>query len=144
MTKSVPNFLTVAGHHVMCEYQDMKRMRDRCGLEGHFGAACNTPRCNRCGAFGHNNDGCSSPYRWCGHNQGTTDCTQPRSYSAVARAADTTPGSLPTSVPSLASDGPQPAFNPSCRLRPTTWFGRKLRKVQQSALQLFLSVTTDD
>ncbi|KAG0415141.1 hypothetical protein HPB47_007694 [Ixodes persulcatus] len=72
MTNSVPNFLIVAGNRVMCEYRSIKRVCARCSLEGHFGAAYHTPRCNRCGTFGHNTKGCSSPCRRCGYNHATT------------------------------------------------------------------------
>ncbi|CAN8005519.1 unnamed protein product, partial [Ixodes hexagonus] len=85
MAKPVPNFVTVAGHRVMMEYRGMKRVCARCGLEGHFGATCRTPRCSRCGVFGHSTEGCVAPCKRCGHNHATTDCTQRRSYSAVIR-----------------------------------------------------------
>ncbi|KAG0429396.1 hypothetical protein HPB47_023711 [Ixodes persulcatus] len=38
MAKAVPNFV-YAGHRVMCEYREMKRVCFRSGQEGHFGAA---------------------------------------------------------------------------------------------------------
>ncbi|CAN7995504.1 unnamed protein product, partial [Ixodes hexagonus] len=101
MVKAVPNFLAVAGHRIMCEYRGMKRVCARCGLEGHFGASCSTPRCNRCGTFGHNAEGCSSPCRRCGHNHATADCTLPRSYSAITRDA-----ALPAPNGPPAPDGP--------------------------------------
>ncbi|KAG0443536.1 hypothetical protein HPB47_014805 [Ixodes persulcatus] len=85
MKTPVPNFVNVGGHRVMCEYRGMKKVCARCGLEGHFGAACRTPRCDRCGVFGHGTDGCNAPCKRCGHNHATTDCTQRRSYSAVIR-----------------------------------------------------------
>ncbi|CAN7939719.1 unnamed protein product, partial [Ixodes hexagonus] len=88
MAKPVPNFVTVAGHRVMMEYRGMKRVCARCGLEGHFGASCRTPRCSRCGVFGHSTEGCVAPCKRCGHGHATTDCTQRRSYSAVTQATE--------------------------------------------------------
>ncbi|KAM7293766.1 hypothetical protein ISCGN_023349 [Ixodes scapularis] len=85
--KAAPNVVYVASHHVMCESRGMKWVCSRCCPGGHFEAACRTPRCNRCGIFGHGTEGCSSPCRWCGHSHDMSDCTLPRSYSALAPAA---------------------------------------------------------
>ncbi|KAG0421366.1 hypothetical protein HPB47_002731 [Ixodes persulcatus] len=86
-SKAVPNVVYVARHRVMCQYRGMKRVCSRYGPGGHFGAACRTPRCNRSGIFGHGTEGCSSPCSWCGHSHDMSDCTLPRSYSALAPAA---------------------------------------------------------
>ncbi|KAG0428281.1 hypothetical protein HPB47_024731 [Ixodes persulcatus] len=48
----------------------------QCGLEGHIGPACKTPRCDRCGVFGHVTAGCTAPCQRCGHGHVTTDCVQ--------------------------------------------------------------------
>ncbi|KAK8788203.1 hypothetical protein V5799_022020 [Amblyomma americanum] len=44
MTKSPPNFLTVAGTRAIIEYRGMRRVCSRCGGEGHFDAACKQVR----------------------------------------------------------------------------------------------------
>lgn len=79
---------TRGSHRVMCEYRGMRLVCAWCGQEGHFGATCNTPQCNRCGIFRHTTDGCTAPCKGHGHNHATRDCTQRRSYSAVAEAVD--------------------------------------------------------
>ncbi|KAG0444625.1 hypothetical protein HPB47_013575 [Ixodes persulcatus] len=145
MKTPVPNFVNVGGHRVMCEYRGMKKVCARCGLEGHFGAACRTPLCDRCGVFGHGTDGCNAPCKRRGHNHATTDCTQCRSYSAVIRdeglsdprhptltapdPPDSTPGAppqpaethppvgVPPAAPSEASrrDGPDSDADPEAQ-----------------------------
>ncbi|KAM7313374.1 uncharacterized protein ISCGN_003240 [Ixodes scapularis] len=114
MKTPVPNFVNVGGHRVMCEHRGMKKVCARCGLEGHFGAACRTPRCDRCGVFGHSTDGCNAPCKRCSHNHATTDCTQRRSYSAVNRdegPSDPRPSPLTAPDPTDSTPGapPQPA-----------------------------------
>ncbi|KAM7285478.1 flocculation protein FLO11-like [Ixodes scapularis] len=47
-------------------------------------AACNVPYCARCAAFGHDTVGCAAGCGRCGAAHATVDCTQRRSYSAVA------------------------------------------------------------
>lgn len=92
MAKPVPNFLVVQGHRVMVEYKGMRRVCSRCSLEGHFVAACSTPRCVRCAVFGHPTEGCVEPCRRCSGGHATVDCVLPRSYAAAlsSKAAVTT------------------------------------------------------
>ncbi|KAH6920515.1 hypothetical protein HPB50_028497 [Hyalomma asiaticum] len=43
MSKPVPNFTTIQGHRVMCEYRGMRRVCARCGDDGHMASACTRP-----------------------------------------------------------------------------------------------------
>ncbi|KAG0416269.1 hypothetical protein HPB47_006561 [Ixodes persulcatus] len=81
---SVPNFLRVSGHRATFVYRGLKRVCRRCQREGHLKAACNVPYCARCAAFGHDTVGCAASCGRCGAARTTVDCTQRRSYSAVA------------------------------------------------------------
>ncbi|KAL1416828.1 hypothetical protein MTO96_027426 [Rhipicephalus appendiculatus] len=96
MSKPVPNFLTVQGHRVMCDYRGVTKVCSRCAHEGHVGKDCHTPRCARCEAFGHDTTGCSAPCRRCGGEHATADCLQPRSYAAAA-------GEKPSTSPKAAA-----------------------------------------
>ncbi|KAH6946245.1 hypothetical protein HPB50_012376 [Hyalomma asiaticum] len=40
MSKPVPNFTTIQGHRVMCEYRGMRRVCVRCGDDGHMASVC--------------------------------------------------------------------------------------------------------
>ncbi|KAM7280936.1 hypothetical protein ISCGN_006151, partial [Ixodes scapularis] len=80
----VPNFLRVSGHRATFDYRGLKRVCRRCQQEGHLKAACNVPYCARCAAFGHDTVGCAAGCGRCGAAHATVDCTQRRSYSAVA------------------------------------------------------------
>ncbi|CAN7977737.1 unnamed protein product, partial [Ixodes persulcatus] len=80
----VPNFLRVSGHRATFDYRGLKRVCRRCQQEGHLKAACNVPYCTRCAAFGHDTFGCAAGCGRCGAAHATVDCTQRRSYSAVA------------------------------------------------------------
>ncbi|KAH7957799.1 hypothetical protein HPB52_022681 [Rhipicephalus sanguineus] len=83
MSKPVPNFMSVQGHRVMCDYRGVTKVCSRCAQEGHVGKDCHTPRCARCEAFGHDTTGCSAPCRRCAGDHATADCLQPRSYAAA-------------------------------------------------------------
>ncbi|KAH7943993.1 hypothetical protein HPB52_014170 [Rhipicephalus sanguineus] len=72
MCKPVPNFTTIAGHRVTCEYRGMRRVCAWCSELGHMATACSAAYCKRCGVFGHDTEGC------------TEECKR-RSYVAVAR-----------------------------------------------------------
>ncbi|XP_077515234.1 uncharacterized protein LOC144125595 [Amblyomma americanum] len=87
MTKSPPNFLTVAETRAMIEYRGMRRVCSRCGGEGHFGAACKSVRCGRCGAYGHVGADCRPVCKRCGGAHPTPDCIRPRSYAAAVASA---------------------------------------------------------
>ncbi|KAG0430825.1 hypothetical protein HPB47_022342 [Ixodes persulcatus] len=52
--------------------------------EGRLKAACNVPYCARCAAFRHDTVGCAVGCGRCGAAHATVDCTQRRSYLAVA------------------------------------------------------------
>ncbi|KAH7957654.1 hypothetical protein HPB52_021072 [Rhipicephalus sanguineus] len=83
MSKPVPNFMSVQGHRVMCDYRGVTKVCSRCAQEGHVGKDCHTPRCARCETFGHDTTGCSAPCRRCAGEHATADCLQPRSYAAA-------------------------------------------------------------
>ncbi|KAH7967945.1 hypothetical protein HPB52_004216 [Rhipicephalus sanguineus] len=95
MCKPVPNFTTIQGHRVMCEYRGMGRVCARCGDDGHMATACTNPYCKRCGVFGHDTEGCSEECKRCGGRHGTRECFRRRSYVAAARgfppASETAP-----------------------------------------------------
>ncbi|CAN7977386.1 unnamed protein product, partial [Ixodes persulcatus] len=112
MKTPVPNFVNVGGHRVMCEYRGMKKVCARCGLEGHFGAACRTPRCDRCGVFGHGTDGCNAPCKRCGHDHATADCTQRRSATEASRRDGPDSDAAPPPPPRVideSAEGESPA-----------------------------------
>ncbi|KAH7952006.1 hypothetical protein HPB52_016781 [Rhipicephalus sanguineus] len=85
MCKPVPNFTTIAGHRVMCEYRGMRRVCARCGEPGHMATACSAAYCKRCGVFGHDTEGCTEECKRCGGQHGTRECFRKRSYVAAAR-----------------------------------------------------------
>ncbi|KAH6933863.1 hypothetical protein HPB50_018618 [Hyalomma asiaticum] len=103
MSKPVPNFTTIQGHRVMCEYRGMRRVCARCGDDGHMASACTRPYCKRCGVFGHDTEGCVEECKRCGGHHGTRDCFRRRSYVAAARgfpsASDPPPNSDQSSDP---------------------------------------------
>ncbi|KAH7940069.1 hypothetical protein HPB52_020756 [Rhipicephalus sanguineus] len=85
MSKPVPNFTTIAGHRIMCEYRGMRRVCARCGDVGHMATACSAEYCKRCGIFGHDTVGCEAECKRCGDRHGTKECFRKRSYVAAAR-----------------------------------------------------------
>ncbi|KAK8777398.1 hypothetical protein V5799_029256 [Amblyomma americanum] len=88
MTKSPPNFLTVAKTRAMIEYRGMRHTYSRCGREDHFGAACKAVRCGQCGAYGHVVANCRPVCKRCGGAHPMPDCVRPCSFaSAVALVA---------------------------------------------------------
>lgn len=84
MKSPVPNFLSVRGYKVQCEYRGVKRVCSRCEREGHNRSDCKTPWCPRCEAFGHEFDSCSAVCRRCRGDHATADCLRPRSYADAA------------------------------------------------------------
>ncbi|KAH6937098.1 hypothetical protein HPB50_025534 [Hyalomma asiaticum] len=106
MSKPVPNFTTIQGHRVMCEYRGMRRVCARCGDDGHMASACTRPYCKRCGVFGHDTEGCVEECKRCGGHHGTRDCFRRRSYVAAARgfppASDPPPNRDQSSEPALS------------------------------------------
>ncbi|KAG0417634.1 hypothetical protein HPB47_005438 [Ixodes persulcatus] len=103
----VPNFLRVSGHQATFDYRGLKRVCRRCQQEGHLKAACNVPYCTRCAAFGHDAVGCAAGCGRCGAARATVDCTQRRSYSAVAGCGQ---GDFPALTP--ASQTPKSQDRP--------------------------------
>ncbi|KAG0424056.1 hypothetical protein HPB47_000188 [Ixodes persulcatus] len=109
----VPNFLRVSGHRATFDYRGLKRVCRRCQQEGHLKAACNVPYCTRCAAFGHDTVGCAAGCGRCGAAHATVDCTQRRSYSAVAGCGQ---GDFPALTPAShtpKSQGRPPTTPPS-------------------------------
>ncbi|KAH7961343.1 hypothetical protein HPB52_008119 [Rhipicephalus sanguineus] len=106
MKKPIPNFLSVQGHTVMCDYRGVKKVCSRCRLAGHIGKDCATPRCTRCGVFGHTTDGCTEPCRRCGGNHATVDCVRPRSFAAAAAGEQEGIDSLSTPMGSHGEQAP--------------------------------------
>ncbi|KAH6936806.1 hypothetical protein HPB50_023172 [Hyalomma asiaticum] len=106
MSKPVPNFTTIQGHRIMCEYRGMRRVSARCGDDGHMASACMKSYCKRCGVFGHDTEGCVEECKRCGGHHGTRDCFRRRSYVAAARgflsASDPPPNSDQSSEPALS------------------------------------------
>ncbi|KAG0438959.1 hypothetical protein HPB47_016798 [Ixodes persulcatus] len=99
----VPNFLRASGHRATFDYRGLKRVCRRCQQEGHLKAACNAPYCARCAA------GCGR----CGAADATVDCTQRRSYSAVAGCGpDDFPALTPASQTPKSQDRPPTAPSP--------------------------------
>ncbi|KAH7961432.1 hypothetical protein HPB52_009050 [Rhipicephalus sanguineus] len=110
MCRPVPNFTTIAGHRVMCEYRGMRRVCVRCGDVGHMATACSTEYCKRCGTFGHDTVGCEAECKRCGGRHGTKECFRKRSYVAAAhgfppsnsdQASRTAPPNAPASSSGL-------------------------------------------
>ncbi|KAH7934860.1 hypothetical protein HPB52_001413 [Rhipicephalus sanguineus] len=85
MSKPVPNFTTIAGHRITCEYRGMRRVCARCGDVGHMATACSAEYCKRCGIFGHDTVGCEAECKRCVGRHGTKECFRKRSYVAAAR-----------------------------------------------------------
>ncbi|KAH6944884.1 hypothetical protein HPB50_005934 [Hyalomma asiaticum] len=106
MSKPVPNFTTIQGHMVMCEYRGMRRVCARCGDDGHMASACTRPYCKRCGVLGHDTEGCVEECKRCGGHHGTRDCFRRRSYVAAPRgfpsASDPPPNSNQSSEPAIS------------------------------------------
>ncbi|KAH6947370.1 hypothetical protein HPB50_018523 [Hyalomma asiaticum] len=129
MSKPVPNFTTIQGHRVMCEYRGMRRVCARCGDDGHVASACTRPYCKRCGVFGHDTEGCVEECKRCGGHHGTRDCFRRRSYVAAARgfpsASDPPPNSDQSSEPALSKAPEAKIPAPDKKKTPNYWDGDK-------------------
>ncbi|KAH7963779.1 hypothetical protein HPB52_022889 [Rhipicephalus sanguineus] len=79
MCRPVPNFTTIAGHRVMCEYRGTRRVCARYGDVGHMATACSAEYCKGCGTFGHDTVGCEAECKRCGGRHGTKECFRKRS-----------------------------------------------------------------
>lgn len=112
MSRPVPNFMTIAGHKVMCEYRGMRRVCARCGEVGHMATACSAAYCRRCGIFGHDTEGCEAECKRCGGHHGTRECFRRRSYASAARGfptlTDTTPSLVHVSGPAVSKAASAP------------------------------------
>lgn len=93
MVRPVPNFFSVRGTRVQCEYRGVKRVCSCCNQQGHNGKECSTPWCGRCQSFGHDSGTCSEPCRRCSGSHATADCLRPRSYAAAVEDFPALPGS---------------------------------------------------
>lgn len=80
MQRPIPNFLSVLGCRVQCEYKGVKRVCSRCEVEGHIGRECKTPWCALCWALGHDTKSC--PRRV------DADCIKTRSCGAASPGPD--------------------------------------------------------
>lgn len=116
MSRPVPNFLTIAGHRVMCEYRGMRRVCARCGESGHMATACTTAYCKRCSTFGHETEGCSAECKRCGGQHGTAECFRRRSYASAARGFPSLPDRA-TAPSQLRSPASPRAVGSSSRLQ---------------------------
>ncbi|KAH7961442.1 hypothetical protein HPB52_009060 [Rhipicephalus sanguineus] len=112
MSRPAPNFSTIAGHRVMFEYRDMRRVCARCGYVRHMASACSSPYCKRCGAFGHDTDGCEAECKRCGGKHCTRECFWKRTYVAAARGFPPATGTPPP---------PPPPTRPAHPPRLTCW-----------------------
>ncbi|KAH7945560.1 hypothetical protein HPB49_012889 [Dermacentor silvarum] len=81
MCRPVPNFMTMQGHRVMCEYRGMRRVCARCGDGNHMATACTSPYCKRCGVFGHEAESCDEECRKCGGRHATKTCFRGKAYA---------------------------------------------------------------
>lgn len=110
MKKPIPNFLSVQGFNVMCDYRGVQKVCSRCRLAGHIAKDCVTPRCARCNVYGHATEGCTEACRRCSGNHATADCVRPKSFAAAAageqESSDVSPPALASQeqVPALGSD----------------------------------------
>ncbi|KAH7955383.1 hypothetical protein HPB52_000805 [Rhipicephalus sanguineus] len=87
MKRPIPNFLTVQGYNVMCDYRGVQKVCSKCRNAGHIAKDCSTPRCARRNVFGHATEGCTEPCRKCSGSHATADCIRPKSFAAAAAAA---------------------------------------------------------
>ncbi|KAH6941745.1 hypothetical protein HPB50_023077 [Hyalomma asiaticum] len=106
MKKPIPNFLSVQGFNVMCDYWGVQKVCSRCRLAGHIAKDCITPRCARCNVYGHATEGCTEPCRRCSGNHATADCVRPKSFAAAAAGSGVSPPTPASQeqVPALESD----------------------------------------
>lgn len=82
MSRAVPNLVAVGRFTVQCEYEGVVRLCIRCGLPGHYAAACTTPKCKRCDRFGH--EQCEAPCTKCAGDHAVSECTF-RSFAMVTQ-----------------------------------------------------------
>lgn len=117
----VPNYIRVGGHRAVFDYPGVKRVCRRCKQEGHIGAECAAPFCERCGIYGHPTEPCDLPCRRCSAPHATTSCPTPPLYSAVAGGSQASAQAAPIvnsdAFPPLASANPvntskQPGSSP--------------------------------
>lgn len=108
MKKPIPNFLTVQGYNVMCDYRGVQKVCSKCRNAGHIAKDCSTPRCARCNVFGHATEGCTEPCRKCSGSHATADCIRPKSFAAAAAAAaeEQEGNDLTPPTPALQDDFP--------------------------------------
>ncbi|KAH6920739.1 hypothetical protein HPB50_028275 [Hyalomma asiaticum] len=107
MKKPIPNFLSVQGFNVMCDYRGVQKLCSRFRLAGHIAKDCVTPRCPRCNVYGHATEGCTEACRRCSGNHATADCVGPKSFAAAAAGEQE---SSDVSPPALASQEQVPAL----------------------------------
>ncbi|XP_075728503.1 uncharacterized protein LOC142769276 [Rhipicephalus microplus] len=103
MKSQIPNFLTVQGYNVMCDYRGVKKVCSKCRNAGHIAKDCATPRCTRCNVFGHATEGSAEPCHKCSGSHATADCVRPKSF-AVAAAAATEEQACTELTPALQDD----------------------------------------
>lgn len=80
----VPNYIRISGHWAVFDYPGVRRVCRSCRQEGHIGADCTTPFCERCRIYVHLTEPCEFHCRSCGESRTTSRCLAPRTYSAVA------------------------------------------------------------
>ncbi|KAH6937092.1 hypothetical protein HPB50_025528 [Hyalomma asiaticum] len=102
MSKPVPNFTTIQGHRVMCEYRGMRRVCAQCGDDGHMASACTRPYCKRCGVFGHDTEK-KAPNYWDGDKTEENDARS-AATSSLTHQGDQRDGSEDTASVTSDSD----------------------------------------
>ncbi|KAH9372077.1 hypothetical protein HPB48_015779 [Haemaphysalis longicornis] len=101
MNKAVPNLVAVGRFTVQCECKGVVRLCIRCGLPGHYAAACTTPKCKRCDRFGH--EQCEAPCIKCAGDHAVSECTF-RSFAMVTQQPPPPAGAVSTSVAPVQQD----------------------------------------
>lgn len=90
LQRPIPNFMSVLGCRVQCEYKGVKRVCYRCELEGHMGRQCPTPWCELCWASGHDTSSCPASSGRRGRARATTaECVETRSCGAGSPESET-------------------------------------------------------
>lgn len=58
-TNPLRNYVRVQGYLATCQYPGIRRVCQRCRLEGRIHVNCTAPFCNSCSSYGHESKDCS-------------------------------------------------------------------------------------